>query len=160
MNLSWNDYFYTRCFAAFVSIDINGRSHVVVGTGIGYRRITEDRRGNQADVNFPPSGSVRTAIDVIARNVVRRGCLPVQVYHMVGTGLNCDGVGMRRRAFTTARDLDREGIRCRLGRSAFETQRNRFVDGLHRDAGRESPGGDGPSGRRATSGSSDGCGIR
>jgi hypothetical protein len=103
-----NRHLYRRALTALLAVDILGRNRIVVGAAIRYGRVTVERRGSQADVDFLPRGSIRAAINVIARDILRRRCLPVQVYDMVGSGLNCERVGLRRSASTTALDLDRE----------------------------------------------------
>src|SRR6476646_1164417 len=88
-----NRHLYRRALTALPAVDILGRSRIVVGAAIRYGRVAVERRGSQADVDFIPRRSIRAAIDVIARDILGRRCLPVQVYDMVGSGLNCERVG-------------------------------------------------------------------
>src|SRR5215467_2734870 len=100
--------FYRRTLAALIAIDILGRNSIVVGTAVRYCRISVERRGSQADVDFLPRGPIRAAIHVIACDPLRCRCLPVQVNNMVARCLDCDRVRLRRGSSTTALDLERK----------------------------------------------------
>jgi hypothetical protein len=80
----------TGCLAAFLALYVDRCRCIVIGSAIGDCGIAVKRRTNQADVDFPPSRGVGTAIDVIADNVARCGSVPVQVNDMVSRGLDDD----------------------------------------------------------------------